>query len=51
MYEDKKKYIDVPSDDKQLIKIEQLYETTKESSVIRDCEHLIMLLGNLSERY
>ena len=48
MYEEKNKYIDVPSDDKQLIKIEQLYDTTKESSVIRDCEHLIMMLGNLS---
>ena len=48
MYEEKNKYIDVPSDDKQLIKIEQLYDTTNESSVIRDCEHLIMMLGNLS---
>ena len=48
MYEEKNKYIDVPSDDKQLIRIEQLYDTTKESDVIRDCEHLIMLLGNLS---
>jgi len=48
MYEEKNKYIDVPSDDKQLIRIEQLYDTTKESSVIIDCEHLIMMLGNLS---